>query len=133
MGADDLAVDQPRQVALLQLLRAELLQRDRRADDLGGQREQEPGVPAPVAQLLQHVDERERVVAEPAPLFGERDPDHAGFADQLPLVAVEPLGGIVLEHACVEGLVVLLKALAQRLLLVVPVADGGGQCHRREP
>jgi hypothetical protein len=29
--------------------------------------------------------------------------------------------------------VVLLNALAQGLLLVVPVADGGGQCHRRMP
>ena len=129
--AQDLAVDEPRQVALLELVRPELLQRDRRAHDLRRGAEQQSGVPAPVAEVLEHVDERQHVEALTAPLRVERDPQHAGLADQVPFVAVEPVRRVILEVTLVERLEVLVQRLPERLLLVGPFTGWGGQCHPR--
>ena len=130
MSADDLPVDQAAQIALLEIVGAELLERGGRAHELRRDGEQQPGVTAAVPEVLEHVHERQRVVTEATPLLIERDAQDIGLADDLPLVAVEVLRGVVLDVARVERLEVLVEGLAKRLLLVGPLT---GCCRKRHP
>ena len=123
MRADDRAVDQPAQVALLEVVGAEALDRDRHADHLRRKGEEQAGVAAAVAEVLEHVGHRQRVVALPAPFRVERQADDAGLADQLPLLAREDAVGVVLDVARAEPLEVRVEGLPQRLLLVSPASS----------
>ena len=48
-------------------------------------------------------------MAETAPLLVERDPQHSGVTDQLPLLAVEAIRRVVLEVTGVERVEVLIQ------------------------
>ena len=83
-------------------------------------REEQPGVPAAVPEVLQHVHHRERVLAQPAALRVERQAHHAGLTEELPFLPREDAVGVVLDVTVAEPLEVRVEGLPQRLLLVSP-------------
>ncbi len=119
--ADRAAVHDARQEAALELLGAEALQRYAGADQMGGGREVQPGVPAAVAEALQDVHRGQQGLPEAAVLLGERQPGQPRVAQPLPAVPGEARRGVPLQVAVADHRPQFGDRRPQGLLVVIPL------------